>query len=388
MSPSVSTPTRAPGEPAPDLLDYRVVHRAMTRDLARLATVAEDLVRAPDPRRLRLVRWYLVGVTAEIVHHHRVEDDDLWPLLEAVAGDLTVLVGLTGDHQHLDPLLARVGELAAADTATAELAETLHELADLLARHVGDEERDVFPIITERVRVQDYAWLQQRFRGTLGLAVLTFVVPWVIGHATGAERAVLLADAPAPLRGILAVTEGRFRARAARLFATGLSAGDRRRVRRMRRVNRVHQALVRLSRGRWGHGWFGESVAVALTVTGRRSGRAHTVMLMALHDGDDVIVAASQGGVDREPHWWLNLQTDPHAELEFRGRRYPVRAEEIEGEARDTAWRRFVDALPRGQAEGYQAKVRRRIALVRLRPARKGEQDADGPPPMSGWTGR
>ncbi|HSK59514.1 MAG TPA: hypothetical protein VK935_10720, partial [Actinomycetospora sp.] len=53
---------RGPGDPVPDLCDYRVVHRAMTRDLARLGTVADDLVRAPDPRRLRLLRWYLRGV--------------------------------------------------------------------------------------------------------------------------------------------------------------------------------------------------------------------------------------------------------------------------------------------------------------------------------------
>ena len=364
---SSSATPRTPHEPVPDLVDYRVVHRAMTRDLARLATVADDLVRAPDRQRLRLLRWYLRGVATEIVNHHRVEDDDVWPLLEAVAGDLTALVALTEDHDRLDPLLVRAGDLAAADTATPELAATLHELADLLARHVADEERDVFPIITERVTVEDYARLQERFRGTLGLGVLTFVVPWVVGHATPDERAVLLGHAPPPLRVLLAVTESRFRARAAQLFATGLSAADRRTVRRMQWVNRVHQALVHLSRGRWGHGWFGESVTVALTVTGRRSGRPHTVMLMALHDGDDFIVPASQGGVDREPHWWLNLRADPRAEVEFRGQRISVRGEEIQGEARDAAWRRFVAALPRGQIEGYQAKVRRRIALVRLR---------------------
>jgi deazaflavin-dependent oxidoreductase (nitroreductase family) len=370
MNPAVSTPirvatTRMPGEPVPDLLDYRVVHRAMTRDLARLATVADQLVRAPDPRRLRLLRWYLAGVTAEIVNHHRVEDDDVWPLLEAVAGDLTALVALTEDHERLDPLLARAGELAAADDATPELSAVLHEVADLLARHVADEERDVFPIITERVRVEDYARLQERFRGTLGLGVLTFVVPWVVGHASTEERRVLLGHAPPPLRGILAVTEGRFRTRAARLFATGLSAADRRLVRRMQRVNRVHQALVRLSRGRWGHGWFGESVAVALTVTGRRSGRAHTVMLMALHDGDAFIVAASQGGVDREPHWWLNLQADPRAELGFRGERFDVVAEQVGDDEHPALWARFVAAWPRFVE--YQAKVRRPISLVRLR---------------------
>ena len=238
---------RGPDDPEPDLCDYRVVHRAMTTDLARLASVADDLAGSPDLRRLRLLRRYLRGVSAEIVNHHRVEDDDVWPLLEAVAADRTALVALTEDHERLDPLLARAGELAAADTATPELAGTLHELADLLARHVRDEERDVFPIITERVRVEDYARLQERFRGTLGLRVLTFVVPWVVGHATPDERAALLADAPSPLRVLLAVTERRFRARAALLFGTGLSPADQRMVRLMKAITRAQVAIVRVT---------------------------------------------------------------------------------------------------------------------------------------------
>ncbi|GAA4904584.1 hemerythrin HHE cation binding domain-containing protein [Actinomycetospora succinea] len=215
--PTPATPRR-PGDPTPDLLDYRVVHRAMTRDLTRLAEVAGELVRTPDRRRLRLLRHYLQGVTAEIVNHHRVEDDDVWPLLEEVAGDLTALCALTEDHERLDPLLDRAGELAAAGEAGPELAAVLGEVADLLVRHVADEERDVFPIIIERVTVEDYARLQERFRGTLGLGVLTFVVPWVVSHATPDERRVLVAEAPAPLRGILALTERRFAARAGRLF--------------------------------------------------------------------------------------------------------------------------------------------------------------------------
>jgi deazaflavin-dependent oxidoreductase (nitroreductase family) len=368
-TPTRTTP-RVPGEPVPDLLDYRVVHRAMARDLARLAAVADDLVRAPDPPRLRLLRWYLAGVTAEIVNHHRVEDDDVWPLLEAVAGDLTALVALSEDHDRLDPLLARAGQLAAADDPTPALAAVLHELAGLLARHVGDEERDVFPIITGRVRVEDYTRLQQRFRGTLGLRVLTFVVPWVIGHAGGGERAVLLADAPLPLRGILAVTERRFRARAAHLFATGLSPADRRLVRLMKVITRVQVALVGATRGRWGHRWIAGTTAIALTATGRRSGQPRTVMLLALPDGDDLLVAASHGGVDREPPWWLNLQADPHAQVTLRGERVDVVAEPVGDHEHPALWARFVAAWP-GFTD-YQAKVHRRIALVRLRRAETG----------------
>jgi hypothetical protein len=43
-----------------------------------------------------------------------------------------------------------------------------------------------------------------------------------------------------------------------------------------------------------------------------------------------------------------------------------VRGEEVTGPARDEAWRRLGDQLP--LYDGYQRKVRRRIAVVRLVP--------------------
>ncbi len=85
------------------------------------------------------------AVSGEIESHHQVEDDDVWPLLEAVAGDRTALVGLTEDHDRLDPLLHRARELAALDRATPELAAVLREVADPLIRHVADEERSALP---------------------------------------------------------------------------------------------------------------------------------------------------------------------------------------------------------------------------------------------------
>src|SRR3712207_858839 len=190
---STETSARRAGEPAPDLTDYRVVHRAMTVDLDRLATAAAELVDRPDPARTAALRYYLHAVSGEIESHHQVEDDDVWPLLEAVAGDRTALVGLTEDHDRLDPLLHRARQLAALDRATPELAAVLREVADLLIRHVADEERDVFPIIADRVRVEDYRRLQARFRGNLRPSLLPFLVPWAVRHATPQERPVLLA---------------------------------------------------------------------------------------------------------------------------------------------------------------------------------------------------
>ena len=80
--------SRHPGDPAPDLLDYRLVHRAMTVDFARLATVATELAAHPDPARMAALRRYLEAMSAEVASHHHVEDADVWPILVAVGATL------------------------------------------------------------------------------------------------------------------------------------------------------------------------------------------------------------------------------------------------------------------------------------------------------------
>jgi iron-sulfur cluster repair protein YtfE (RIC family) len=249
---------RTPGEPVPDLRDYRVVHRAMTVDLQRLARAAADLVDRPDPARMAALRHYLRAVSAEIESHHHVEDEAVWPFLVAVAADVTALVALTEDHDQLDPLLHRANALAAREVADPELVGVLREVAALLTRHIAAEERDIFPIIIDRVRVQDYERLQKRFRGNLKPALLPFLVPWVLRHASPEDRAELLAKAGWPMRLLYRLFAPRFRAREQLLF-DGLSARARRLVRRMQRINRLHIALIRGTGGRVGHRWFGES---------------------------------------------------------------------------------------------------------------------------------
>jgi deazaflavin-dependent oxidoreductase (nitroreductase family) len=146
-----------------------------------------------------------------------------------------------------------------------------------------------------------------------------------------------------------------------------LTAKDRRLVRTMRAVGRIHRAVLRVSGGRIGARWFGGSDVVQLTVRGRVSGRSFTVPLMSLPDGDDLLVVASQGGVDREPQWWLNLQADPRAEVRWRRQRFAVVAARVGDDERPQLWDRFVATY--AGFDDYQAKVSRQIAVVRLRRA-------------------
>ncbi|GAA4536963.1 nitroreductase/quinone reductase family protein [Pseudonocardia xishanensis] len=146
---------------------------------------------------------------------------------------------------------------------------------------------------------------------------------------------------------------------------TTLTKKDQRLTALMRRIGSLHTALLRKTRGR-GLWRFRGGDLVLLTHTGRRSGRRFTTPLLHLRDGEDVLVAASNGGVDAEPQWWLNLQTTPYAEVEIRGERWAVVAEAIPDAERAAVWERFRQVG--GYFDGYQATVSRTITLVRLRP--------------------
>lgn len=128
-------------------------------------------------------------------------------------------------------------------------------------------------------------------------------------------------------------------------------------------VNRAVNAIVRalgITRFRGG-------TLLHLTTTGRKSGVARSVPLLYVRDGESFVVAASNGGSDWEPAWWLNPQADPHGSVTIgKGPEQPVEAAAVEGEEREVLWRRLGEQLDAYDA--YQGKVRRRIAVVRLTP--------------------
>jgi F420H(2)-dependent quinone reductase len=100
--------------------------------------------------------------------------------------------------------------------------------------------------------------------------------------------------------------------------------------------------------------------------TGRRSGTAFTTPVLHVRDGADFVVAASNGGIDHEPQWWLNLQADPRGTAEVGGRRTEVVASQVAEADRQRLWDALMAKCP--TYDDYQAGVSRRISLVRLSP--------------------
>jgi deazaflavin-dependent oxidoreductase (nitroreductase family) len=127
----------------------------------------------------------------------------------------------------------------------------------------------------------------------------------------------------------------------------------------------LHPRLYALSGGRIGGSVMGVPVLL-LTTTGRKSGASRTVALTCLVRGDAFVVIASVLGEPRHPAWYLNLEANPQAEVEFGGRRRRVRARVAEGEERALLWRAMADKL--ADYDEYAARTSRRIPVVVLEP--------------------
>jgi deazaflavin-dependent oxidoreductase (nitroreductase family) len=141
-----------------------------------------------------------------------------------------------------------------------------------------------------------------------------------------------------------------------------MTSHDARTDRWMRVMNRMHRAVLSLSRGRIG--WkFGGIQAVELHTVGRTTGERRSTMLTApVVDGDRYVLIASKGGDHRHPFWYTNLMAHPEAELTVNGRTVPVTAHTANAEERAELWPRAVAAYS-GYA-GYQKKTTREIPVV------------------------
>lgn len=135
-------------------------------------------------------------------------------------------------------------------------------------------------------------------------------------------------------------------------------------------LSKAHLVIQRLSRGRL-LGRVAGMPVLLLTTTGRRSGKARTTPLTFFQDGNDFVVIASNGGSDRAPDWWLNLQHDPRAVVEIGREELTVTARNAPAEQRERLWVE-ITATYSGYAK-YQSKTARRIPVVLLTP--------DGPLP-------
>lgn len=142
----------------------------------------------------------------------------------------------------------------------------------------------------------------------------------------------------------------------------------------VRRWSRIHAVAYRLTSGRLGARLVANDMLL-LTTTGHVSGQEHTVPLLFLRDGPNLVVIASYGGRPNHPAWYRNLVADPAVTVQIGEKRHSMVARTADPEERATWWPQVVAAYE-GYAE-YQSRTDREIPIVFLEP-----QPPTLPPPQ------
>lgn len=202
----------------PELLGITLAHRAMLTDVRRLVAAVCDIGDGRMPcsaRRADAIARYTELMCESIHHHHTMEDDVLWPVINASAGGVVDLTELTEDHAALDPRLEIITHRATAfrvsggeRRAAALLAAELSDLYNLLSEHIAEEERDIFPVIREYVSVDDWKIVEKTAQRT---GRLSFDGPRTVGASTDQERAMPAKEVSPVLRLLLTVLAWRHR---------------------------------------------------------------------------------------------------------------------------------------------------------------------------------
>ncbi|EGD24168.1 nitroreductase family deazaflavin-dependent oxidoreductase [Prescottella equi] len=133
-------------------------------------------------------------------------------------------------------------------------------------------------------------------------------------------------------------------------------------------MSKTNVKLYRATGGRLGGKWrvgsaFPWGIPVCLlTTTGRKSGQPRVSPLLFLEDGGRVILVASQGGLPKNPMWYLNIRANPEVTIQIKSRIRTMRARVATDEERAELWPRLVDMY--ADFDNYQSWTDRQIPVV------------------------
>jgi F420H(2)-dependent quinone reductase len=125
----------------------------------------------------------------------------------------------------------------------------------------------------------------------------------------------------------------------------------------------IHTFIYRKTNGAIG-GKMLNCPVLLLTTKGRKTGKQRTIPLLYLADGDNIVLVASNGGATKHPTWWLNLQSNPEAQIQVRDIKQRVRAVKGSTEEKRRLWPLLTAMYP--GYKRYQEITSRDIPVVIL----------------------
>jgi F420H(2)-dependent quinone reductase len=113
-------------------------------------------------------------------------------------------------------------------------------------------------------------------------------------------------------------------------------------------VSPLQRVLYRRTGGRFS--LTGGAPVLLLTTIGRRTGKARTVPLLYIRDGDRLVICNVNPGFERPNPWILNLRAGPHAQVQIGRSKLRVRARAASVDELDRYWPQLTRIWPAYQA--------------------------------------
>jgi deazaflavin-dependent oxidoreductase (nitroreductase family) len=131
-------------------------------------------------------------------------------------------------------------------------------------------------------------------------------------------------------------------------------------------MSRINTFFYKRNNGAGLGGTFQNIPVALLTTIGRKTGEPRVSPLYFLRDGDRVIVAASRGGSDKNPMWYLNIKANPMVQVQIKKEVLELTARDANDEERERYWPSLVEMYP--TYNDYQSWTDRVIPLVVCEP--------------------
>lgn len=133
-------------------------------------------------------------------------------------------------------------------------------------------------------------------------------------------------------------------------------------------AHHIDGRIIKRSKGRHSLStWVAGVPIVTLTTIGAKSGQPRTMPLVAVPNGEKVILIASNWGGAKNPAWYYNLRANPTVTLSYKGHSALYVARELTGAARTAAWEKAV-ATYSGYASYATRAGARLIPVIELTP--------------------
>jgi iron-sulfur cluster repair protein YtfE (RIC family) len=177
-------------------------HTAFRRDLEAMSRVATP-ANLRDPARHASIAAGWAIFKNQLLIHHSHEDRFLWPRmrerLARVDSAVATLDEMEAEHDLIDPLLAAVDD-SFDNPDDHDVSGVIAELNTKLGHHLGHEEREAMPLISESITDKEWRQVVSAIRKATPLSSAAEFMPWLTDQASETETKRILSILPGPAR--------------------------------------------------------------------------------------------------------------------------------------------------------------------------------------------